>query len=72
MLDLVSTGGTSSAVRKAARDVVAAYLNSSFGMDYLYSESEIRDLWTNAVRTNDFQDLHITLDRANNAHCPIR
>ncbi len=80
MFDLVSTGGGPNPVRKAARDVVAAYLNSSFGMDFPLTPSEIDALWTEAVTGVDqngdgvvitFEELHLMLAAFNQLGCPI-
>jgi hypothetical protein len=71
MLDLVGQGGGSSPPRKAARDVVAAYLNASFGLDYPYSPAQISALWTNAVANNTFDALHNLLAPLNQINCPI-
>jgi hypothetical protein len=64
---------------KAARDLVAAYLNASWGMNYAYSTAELSEMWADAVASGDFMALHLELDAANNAyyrtdggdHCPI-
>jgi hypothetical protein len=71
MLDLVGTGGGSSPPRKAARDVVAAYLNASFGLDYPYTPAQISALWTDAVAHNTFSALHDLLAPLNQVGCPI-
>jgi hypothetical protein len=59
--------------QKAARDLVAAYLNSSWGMAYAYTPAELAQMWTDAVNSGDFMSLHLLLDAANNAPggCPI-
>ncbi len=74
MLELVETGGTSDDARKAARSLVAAYLNASWGMAYAYTTTELEGLWQDALNgTISFLDLHTMLDAANNAPggCPI-
>jgi hypothetical protein len=73
MISLVGTGGGSDDFQKAARDLVAAYLNSSWGMAYAYTPAELEAMWTDAVNTGDFMSLHLLLDTANNAPggCPI-
>jgi hypothetical protein len=73
MMDLVNTGGTSDDVRKAARSLVAAYLNASWGVAYAYTTAELVGKWNDAVATGEFLALHIDLDGANNAPggCPI-
>jgi hypothetical protein len=81
MFELVNTGGGSENWRKAARSLVAAYLNASWGMSYPYSTEDLKGLWT-AAAGNDVMllALHTDLDAANNAyyrdeterpHCPI-
>jgi hypothetical protein len=67
MFSLVGSGGGPNDYQKAARDLVAAYLNSSWGMNYPYSTKQLNDMWANAVATGDFMSLHLTLDAANNS-----
>ena len=70
MLDLVSTGGGSDPVRRAARSVVAAYLNASHGdVAYPYTTAELVAMWAAAVAADSFQALHTLLDGANNLGC---
>ena len=71
MLDIVGTGGGNNPARKAARDVIAAYLNASFGIDYGYTPQEIADMWTDAVTNNTFQELHLFLAPLNERGCTI-
>jgi hypothetical protein len=71
MLDLVGTGGGSSPARKAARDVVAAYLNSSFGLTFPYTPVQVSALWTDAVQHNTFDALHNLLAPINQVNCTI-
>jgi hypothetical protein len=79
MMSLVGTGGGPDDFQKAARDLVAAYLNSSWGMNYPYSPAQLSAMWTDAVNNEDFMPLHLLLDAANNAYdrtdggpaCPI-
>jgi len=59
---------------KAARSLVAGYLNASWGVAYAFSIAELHDLWDDAVAGDiSFGDLHSMLDKANNAPggCPI-
>jgi hypothetical protein len=68
---------------KAARALVAAYLNASWGINYPYTTDELIALWVDALSPNPqlytLSGLHIELDAANNAyyrtgggpHCPI-
>lgn len=67
MFDLVGTGGGPNDYQKAARDLVAAYLNASWGMNYPYTTSQLYTMWANAVNSGDFLSLHNTLDAANNS-----
>lgn len=74
MFQLVKTGGGSNWARKTARDVVAAYLNASFGMDYPLEADEISDAWKEAVDTDTdaaFTALHLELDEYNNYGCDL-
>jgi hypothetical protein len=71
MYDMVGTGGGNSPARKAARDVVAAYLNASFGLDFPYSPLEIANLWVDAVDSNSFSALHDLLAPLNQRLCPL-
>ncbi|MBA7479356.1 hypothetical protein ES707_14790 [subsurface metagenome] len=75
MMDLVGTGGGPNPVRKAARSLVAAYLNASFGItiNYPLNTTELHDLWDAAVATGPptFGDLHTMLDDYNNLGCTI-
>ena len=61
-------------VFKAARNLVAAYLNASHpDVNYLYTESELKDMWCEAVNgpPGSFQSLHNELKLANERFCPI-
>jgi hypothetical protein len=78
MITLVGNGGGPDDFQKAARDLVAAYLNTSWGMNYPYSQNQLKAMWASAVASGDFMSLHSTLDAANNSltedgvhHCPI-
>jgi len=74
MADIVCTGGGPNPVRKAARDLIAAYLNSSFGLAYPFTPSQLSAMWTAAVTNGSsaaFMSLHNTLDAANNLGCNI-
>ena len=68
MHSLVNTGGGDDNYRKAARSLVAAYLNSSFGMNYPYTTDELYKKWSDAVDSGEFLALHIELDGYNNAY----
>jgi hypothetical protein len=76
MMDLVNTGGASDDWQKAARNVVAAYLNASWGMAFTYSQQNILDMWSDTVTSEekDFIGLHNELSSANkptDGFCPL-
>ena len=73
MLQIVGTGGGNSWPRKAARDLIAAYLNASFGINYPYTTQQILDDWADAVAagTSGFQAFHLKYSAANQLGCPI-
>jgi hypothetical protein len=74
MLQIVGTGGGSNWARKAARDLVAAYLNASFlGSGYPYNTTTILSDWADAVAagTSGFQAFHLKYAAANELGCPI-
>jgi hypothetical protein len=77
MFELVDTGGGSEAWRKAARSLVAGYLNASWGMNYAYTTTELIGMWQAAGTDAEFLALHTFLDAANNhfdnpvGDCPI-
>jgi hypothetical protein len=74
MIDIIGTGGGNNPVRKASRDVVAAYLNSAFGLDYPFSTGQIDDFWSAAVLDGGmpaFKGLHDLLAPANQLGCYI-
>jgi hypothetical protein len=64
---------------KAARSLVAAYLNASWGIGYPYTTSELEAMWAAAYAGGTLLALHTELDAANNAYyrnepparCPI-
>jgi hypothetical protein len=76
MYDLVTSGGSAPDWQKAARNVVAAYLNASWGMAFPYSPAGIAQLWDDAVLGNNgvtFIEVHNLLGAANtpqNGTCP--
>jgi hypothetical protein len=71
MIDLVGTGGGNDPARRAARSMVAAYLNAlADGVAYPYTTAELEDMWTAAVNAGTaaaFNALHNDLDEKNNA-----
>ncbi len=67
MMALVDEGAGPYDYHKAARDLVAAYLNASWGMNYPYTVDELSQLWAGAVSSGDFMSLHLLLDAANNS-----
>jgi hypothetical protein len=73
MFELVDTGGGSEDWRKLARDIVAAYLNASWGVAYAYTPDELKEIWTKASNEGTFLYWHNKIDAANNAPggCPI-
>jgi hypothetical protein len=78
MFELVDTGGGSENWRKAARSLVAGYLNASYGMNYAYTTGELQAMWTAAAGDDAaLMELHTLLDAANNhfdipeGECPI-
>lgn len=74
MLDFVGSGGTNSWPRKAARDSIAAYLNSSFfGSSYPYDTTTILADWATAVAggTSGFQAFHLKYAAANELGCDV-
>ena len=73
MLSIVGSGGGSDWAQKAARDLIAAYLNASFGLQYPYSTATIVSDWNTAVAggTSGFQAFHAKYSVANQLGCPI-
>lgn len=67
MMSLVGSGGGPDDFQKAARDLVAAYLNASWGMNYPYTKAQLKTMWADAVASGDFMSLHVLLDAANNS-----
>jgi hypothetical protein len=79
MLQIVGSGGTSFWPEKAARDLIAAYLNASFfGSDYPYSTATILSDWNAAVAqyiatgsTAGFETFHAKYSVANELGCTV-
>ena len=73
MLELVGTGGGDVWAQKTARDVVAAYLNASFGLDYGLTPQQIKDKWAAAVAGGDtaLEALHNELGPLNEQGCSL-
>lgn len=78
MFALIDGGGGADHYQKAARDLVAGYLNAAWGMNYPYTTAQLAAMWAEAVASGDYLSLHAELDAANNAyqnggngHCPI-
>jgi hypothetical protein len=73
MFDLVSTGGGSNPVRKAARDLVAAYLNASAGLDFPFTTAQLIAKWNDAIAPGgySFTDFHLEVAPANQLGCPL-
>jgi hypothetical protein len=57
---------------KAARSLVAAYLNASWSMNYPYDTVALENMWSTAItaypNTDALHALHTELDYANNAY----
>jgi hypothetical protein len=73
MFELVGTGGGSSPARRAMRQLVAAYLNASFGMSYPYTTTQLESMWATAVASDNaaLGALATQLGTANELGCPI-
>jgi hypothetical protein len=78
MIDLVGTGGTNDSARRAARDMVAAYLNeSAFGGSFpAASLQDLIDMWYAAVQGGDgaLDDFHSLVSGWNDPSqgiCPL-
>lgn len=73
MYDLVSKGGGKDDARKAARSLVAAYLNATHAsVNYPLSTTDLNNAWDDAVDgTIEFIDLHRQLDEFNNLGCEL-
>ena len=74
MLELVGTGGGSSWPKKAARDLIAAYLNASaLGSGYSVDTATILSDWADAVAgsTAGFQAFHTKYSAFNELGCPF-
>jgi hypothetical protein len=72
-LEIVGTGGGPILAKKAARMLIAAYLNSSFGLDYGFTPAELSQKWTDAVAGGDaaLSALHQELGALNEQGCTI-
>jgi hypothetical protein len=68
MWTVVNGGGGSQPARRAARQLVAAYLNASFGT-FAYTPTQLRDMWSQAVANGNssLNSLSVLLDVTNNA-----
>ena len=69
LIDIVGTGGGNDPARRAARSLVAAYLNAlADGVTYDYTTAELEALWTAATGGGPaaFNALHADLDEKNN------
>jgi hypothetical protein len=75
MLDIVGTGGGPDPARKAARDLVAAYLNVAWGLNLNgLTLNDLEEMWADAVDAGTkeaFMDLHEELGGLNERGCPI-
>ncbi len=76
MLDIVGTGGTEVEARKAARSLIAGYLNTTALSAYPFSQTQLVSMWNAAnnagnggsTRLANLLTLHTQLDAANNLH----
>ena len=69
LIDIVGTGGGNDPARRAARSLVAAYLNAlADGVAYDYTTAELEALWTAAANggSSALNALHADLDEKNN------
>jgi hypothetical protein len=73
MLQIVGTGGGSDPVRKAARDLIAAYLNASAGLNYPFTTAQLLAKWNDAIAPGgySFTDFHNEVAPANQLGCPF-
>ena len=74
MSDLLCTGGGKQPAEKAARDVIASYLNATFGLSFPLTPAQIAQKWTDAVAlgtSQAFLALHNELAPLNEAGCSI-
>jgi len=74
MLTIVGSGGTNNPARKAARNLIAAYLNASWGLDYPATIAEILADWDDARTVGnayDFMAFHLEYSAYNQLGCPI-
>jgi len=67
MIDIVGTGGGRDPAQRAARSLIAAYLNAlADGVTYDYTTAELVALWDDAVANETFKALNDDLDEKNN------
>lgn len=72
MYSFVRGGGGPNDWNKAARNVVAGYLNASYFPDYPFTPDEVKQMWADAVNgTRTFMDVHIILGAANELGCDL-
>src|SRR5262249_6665700 len=72
MSDLLCNGAGPQPAEKAARAVIAAYLNASFGLSFPFTPAEVAAKWAAAVGNNSaLNALANDLGAANQANCPI-
>src|SRR3954454_8077491 len=73
MWEAVNGGGGSDPANKAARDLVAGYLNAAFGLDYALSTTQLKTAWYAAVQAGDsgLDKFHTAVDGWNTAGCPF-
>jgi hypothetical protein len=74
MLEIVGTGGTNQWARKAARDLIAAYLNASWGLAYPVTTTEILADWADALDADPaygLREFHLEYSAYNELGCSI-
>jgi hypothetical protein len=73
MFNSVSGGGGSDPILKAARDLTAAYLNASAGLNYPFTTAQLIAKWNAAIAPGgySFADFHNEIAPANQLGCPF-
>jgi hypothetical protein len=73
MFNSISGGGGSDPVIKAARDLTAAYLNASAGLNYPFTTAQLIAKWNAAIAPGgySFADFHNEVAPANQLGCPF-
>ena len=72
MSDLLCNGAGPAPAEKAARAVIAAYLNASYGLAFPNTAAQVAAKWAAAVGSNSaLNALAVELNAANQVNCPI-